>query len=364
MGNHYATLGLRKGASEAEIKKAYKISAMRWHPDRNKGNEKAAQAKFVEVLRAKIILLGLGRDSEPGSSRSQSKRTGKPFDPFDKAGSAPREHSSGQGGWRNTSASNSSDFAYEESQRRERVKTAYSQYTDASKGRYDTYGGRSRSNTQQDHFRNYDEPSHSHRSPNARKPSSHYEEHQSYHEPCYADHRPRAQRTPHHEQQPQFCHEPSYTYQRGRAQRTPSYHTQEFPQEPSYTCYEPRNNSHQCPHAQRTRTPSYYPEPSYTYCEPRDNSYCPKWSPSIHQYSPDHGPPSPYRARSGSVSPQRFAYSEQTIFDGDQFYSCDEPSYGSDEDVHAQAMGELARAHLQAVRKAERWHRQQGTGLF
>jgi molecular chaperone DnaJ len=51
----YKTLGVEKGASEAEIKKAYRKLAMKYHPDKNSGN-KAAEQKFKEINKAYEIL--------------------------------------------------------------------------------------------------------------------------------------------------------------------------------------------------------------------------------------------------------------------------------------------------------------------
>lgn len=51
----YQVLGVAKGASEAEIKKAYRKLALEHHPDRNKG-DKVSEAKFKEVTEAYEVL--------------------------------------------------------------------------------------------------------------------------------------------------------------------------------------------------------------------------------------------------------------------------------------------------------------------
>ena len=53
--DYYEVLGLTKGASEAEIKKAYRTMAKKYHPDMNPDN-KEAEAKFKEVNEAYAVL--------------------------------------------------------------------------------------------------------------------------------------------------------------------------------------------------------------------------------------------------------------------------------------------------------------------
>ena len=49
--DYYEVLGLQKGASEDEIKKAFRQLAKKYHPDLNPG-DKEAEAKFKEVNEA------------------------------------------------------------------------------------------------------------------------------------------------------------------------------------------------------------------------------------------------------------------------------------------------------------------------
>ena len=53
--DYYEVLGLQKGADEKEIKRAYKRLAMKYHPDRTKG-DKESEEKFKEINEAYEVL--------------------------------------------------------------------------------------------------------------------------------------------------------------------------------------------------------------------------------------------------------------------------------------------------------------------
>ena len=53
--DYYKVLGIDKGASESEIKKAYRKSAIKYHPDKNTG-DKDAEAKFKQAAEAYEVL--------------------------------------------------------------------------------------------------------------------------------------------------------------------------------------------------------------------------------------------------------------------------------------------------------------------
>jgi molecular chaperone DnaJ len=83
--DYYSVLGVAKGASDEEIKKAYRKLAMQYHPDKNQG-DKAAEAKFKEINDAYQVL---------GDAEKKRK--------YDAYGSAAFEQGAGGGGGYSTS---------------------------------------------------------------------------------------------------------------------------------------------------------------------------------------------------------------------------------------------------------------------
>ena len=55
LADYYQELGLQKGASDSEIKKAYRKLALKFHPDRNAGN-KNSEERFKKISEAYAVL--------------------------------------------------------------------------------------------------------------------------------------------------------------------------------------------------------------------------------------------------------------------------------------------------------------------
>ncbi len=75
----YSRLGLKRGATEPEIKKAYRSLAKQLHPDRNKDNPKAAE-RFAEVTRAYDLLSDKNKRAQ--YDRGEIDEDGNPKMPF------------------------------------------------------------------------------------------------------------------------------------------------------------------------------------------------------------------------------------------------------------------------------------------
>lgn len=79
MADLYSELGVARGASEADIKKAYRKLAKELHPDRNTDNPKAT-ARFSKVTQAYDILMD--KDKRAQYDRGEIDEDGNPRSPF------------------------------------------------------------------------------------------------------------------------------------------------------------------------------------------------------------------------------------------------------------------------------------------
>lgn len=80
----YEILGVRRDVSEAELKRAYKKLALKWHPDKNIDNKEEAERNFKEIAEAYTIL------SDPAKRRQ--------YDQFGKEGVESGDPNAGGGG--------------------------------------------------------------------------------------------------------------------------------------------------------------------------------------------------------------------------------------------------------------------------
>ena len=76
--DYYKILGIGQNATQEEIKKAYRKEAMQWHPDKNAGDEEAAE-RFKEVAEAYDTLSTIEKRKAYDSSRKgpTGEKTGR-----------------------------------------------------------------------------------------------------------------------------------------------------------------------------------------------------------------------------------------------------------------------------------------------
>lgn len=85
--SYYDLLGVKKSASESEIKKAFRKLALKWHPDKNPNNRDTAEKKFKEINEAYQILSdGDKRKVYDKYGKEGLKEQGMGFNPQDMGG--------------------------------------------------------------------------------------------------------------------------------------------------------------------------------------------------------------------------------------------------------------------------------------
>lgn len=108
--DYYKTLGITKSATEAEIKKAYRKLARKYHPDLNP-NDKEAETKFKEINEANEVL------SNPENRKKYDKygKDWKHAEEFEKAGYDPNQQQYSKQRQDNSNYSNYSGEDFSES---------------------------------------------------------------------------------------------------------------------------------------------------------------------------------------------------------------------------------------------------------
>jgi DnaJ-class molecular chaperone len=97
MADLYSQLNVARGASEADIKKAYRKLAKELHPDKNKDNPKATE-RFSKVTQAYDILTD--KDKRAQYDRGEIDEDGNPRMPFGYGGAGAGGGGRGGGGFR------------------------------------------------------------------------------------------------------------------------------------------------------------------------------------------------------------------------------------------------------------------------
>merc|ERR1712070_1307292 len=80
----YNLLGVARNATDAEVKKAYRQLALKWHPDKHPDDKEKAEEMFLSITEAyEYILADMKRQQRAGQSSSPGSSSGKDKDEHD-----------------------------------------------------------------------------------------------------------------------------------------------------------------------------------------------------------------------------------------------------------------------------------------
>ncbi len=75
MTDYHKILGLKRNATKAQIKRAYRRLALKWHPDKNKSPD--AEAMFIKITEAYKVLSNPDTNRKSRSRKTRSSSTRK-----------------------------------------------------------------------------------------------------------------------------------------------------------------------------------------------------------------------------------------------------------------------------------------------
>ena len=76
--SYYDVLNIARNSTDAEIKKAYRSLALKWHPDKNKDNTDEAHSHFEAVAEAYDVLSHQGKKAVYDQFGYEGLRDGVP----------------------------------------------------------------------------------------------------------------------------------------------------------------------------------------------------------------------------------------------------------------------------------------------
>ena len=130
--DYYKDLGVGKNATAAEIKKAYRALANKYHPDKTKG-DKIAEEKFKDINEANEVL------SDP-VKRKKYDQFGADWKQYEAAGAQPggfdwSKYASGRGGQTRRTSANESDSTFTDEGVGDLFEMLFGQHSGQKRGR-------------------------------------------------------------------------------------------------------------------------------------------------------------------------------------------------------------------------------------